>query len=307
MELRHLRYFLTVAQTLNFTKAAERLHIAQPPLSRQIRELEEELGIELFKRIGRRIFLTSAGQVFADRARNILAATDAAVVDSQRAARGEIGHIAVGFFEHIAYTLLPPLLREYQQRFPAVTVELRWFTSAEQPNALMRGDVDLAFMRSIPPEADLNAALILQEPFYVAIAKDHPLATKRQISIMDCAQLRVINYKKDVAPDYHAIINQLCALAGFAPSPLFEMGQIYASLGLVSSGFGVTLVPASVQRVHMDNVVYRPLREQLSKSELFLAWKDPAPPAALNAFVQLAEEIAARHPPVRSSGPVRRS
>jgi len=294
MELRHLRYFLTVAQTLNFTKAAELLHIAQPPLGRQIRELEKELGIELFNRLGRRISLTSAGQVFAERARNILAATDAAIVDSQRAARGEIGHIAIGFFEHIAYTLLPPLLREFQQRFPAVTVELRWFASSEQVNALTRGDVDLAFMRSFPPEAGLNAKLILQEPFYVAIAKDHPLATKRQISITDCAQLRVINYKKDIAPDYHAIINQLCALAGFAPSPLFEMGQIYTSLGLVSAGFGVTLVPASVQRVHMDNVVYRPLREQHAKSELFLAWKDPAPPATLNAFVQLAGEIAAQ-------------
>ncbi|MEC4722736.1 LysR substrate-binding domain-containing protein [Noviherbaspirillum sp. CPCC 100848] len=301
MELRHLRYFLTVAQTLNFTKAAERLNIAQPPLSRQIRELEQEIGIELFKRLGRRIFLTSAGQVFADRARSILSATDAAVVDSQRAARGEIGHIAVGFFEHIAYTLLPPLLREYQQRFPAVTVELRWFTSAEQVNALTRGDIDLAFVRSIPPDADLNSALVLEEPFYVAIAKDHPLATKRQISITDCAPLRVINYKKDVAPDYHAIISQLCAYAGFAPSPLFEVGQIYASLGLVSSGFGVTLVPASVQQVHMNNVVYRPLREALPKSKLILAWKDPAPSAALNAFVQLAEEIAARRPPTRRS------
>jgi DNA-binding transcriptional LysR family regulator len=294
MEMRHLRYFLTVAQTLNFTKAAELLHMAQPPLGRQIRELEKELGTELFNRIGKRISLTSAGQVFAERAQNILAAVDAAVVDSQRAARGEIGHIAVGFFEHIAYTLLPTLLRECQQQFPDLTVELRWYTSSEQVNALTRGDVDLAFVRSIPPEADLNATLILQEPFYVAIAKDHPLATKPQISITDCAQLRVINYKKNVAPDYHAIINQLCALAGFAPSPLFEMGQIYASLGLVSAGFGVTLVPASVQRVHMDNVVYRPLREQHAKSELFLAWKTPAPQAALNAFVQLAKEIASR-------------
>lgn len=294
MEMRHLRYFLTVAQTLNFTKAAELLHMAQPPLGRQIRELEKELGTELFNRIGKRISLTSAGQVFAERAQNILAAADAAVVDSQRAARGEIGHIAVGFFEHIAYTLLPTLLRECQQQFPDLTVELRWYTSSEQVNALTRGDVDLAFVRSIPPEADLNATLILQEPFYVAIAKDHPLATRPQISITDCAQLRVINYKKNVAPDYHAIINQLCALAGFAPSPLFEMGQIYASLGLVSAGFGVTLVPASVQRVHMDNVVYRPLREQHAKSELFLAWKTPAPQAALNAFVQLAKEIASR-------------
>lgn len=304
MELRHLRYFLTVAQTLNFTKAAERLNIAQPPLSRQIRELEDELGVELFKRVGRRILLTSAGEVFAERARNVLSAANAAVVDSQRAARGEIGHIAIGFFEHIAYTLLPPLLREYQQRFPTVTVELRWFTSSEQVNALSRGDIDLAFLRSVPADADLNTALILEETFMVAIAKDHPLAAKRRISIKDCIDQRVINYKKDVAPDYHALINQLCARAGFAPSPLFEMGHIYASLGLVSSGFGLTLVPESVQRVHIDNVVYRPLREAVPSSKLFLAWKDPVPPAALDAFVRLAEEIATTQPLERSNEPI---
>lgn len=297
MELRHLRYFLTVAETLNFTRAAERLHIAQPPLSRQIRELEEELGVDLFDRRGKRILLSSAGEIFADRARRILAAADSAVIDSQRAARGEIGHIAVGFFEHIAYTLLPTLIREFQERFPDVSVELRWFTAAEQANALTRGEVDIAFVRSMPSDADLKAALILEEPFVVAIAEDHPLAAKREISIADCAQMRVINYSKSVAPDYHAIINQLCALGGFAPSPRFEVGQIYASLGLVSSGFGVALVPASVQRVHMDNVVYRPLRERHATSKLFLAWVNPSPPKVLNAFVQLAGEIAARQSP----------
>lgn len=292
MELRHLRYFLAVAETLNVTKAAQLLHIAQPPLSRQISQLEQELGVQLFNRVGRRLVLTAAGQVFADRARNILAAADAAVIDSQRAARGEVGRLAVGFFEHIAYTLLPPLLREYQQRFATVTVDLRWFTSSEQFNALARGDVDLAFVRSIPADTGLNGVLLYQEPFYVAIAKDHPLAAKRQLSIKDCAQLRVINYQKSVAPDYHAIINQLCALAGFSPSPRFEMGQIYASLGLVSAGFGVTLVPASVQRVHMENVVYRPLREQHAKSALYLAWKDTNASATLTAFVELACELA---------------
>jgi DNA-binding transcriptional LysR family regulator len=294
MELRHLRYFLTVAQTLNFTKAAERLHMAQPPLSRQIRDLEAELGVELFDRRGKRLTLSSAGMVFADRAQGILASADAAVVDSQRAARGEIGHLAVGFFEHIAYTLLPALIREFRQRFPDVSIELRWFTAAEQINALARGEVDVAFVRAVPADSNLTSTTILREPFVIAIAKDNPLAAKRTISISECANMRVINYRKDVAPDYHAIINQLCALGGFTPSPLFEMGQIYASLGLVSSGFGIALVPASVQRVHMDNVVCRPLRERHAVSELLLAWTNPSPSAVLSEFVQLAREIAAR-------------
>jgi DNA-binding transcriptional LysR family regulator len=294
MELRHLRYFLAVAQTLNFTKAAEHLHMAQPPLSRQIRELEDELGVELFDRRGKRVTLSSAGMVFADRARRILASADAAVIDSQRAARGEIGRLAVGFFEHIAYTLLPELIREFAQRFPDVSIELRWFTAAEQVNALARGEVDVAFVRAVPADSNLTSTMILREPFVIAIAKDNPLAAKRTISIGDCADMRVINYRKDVAPDYHAIINHLCALGGFTPSPLFEMGQIYASLGLVSSGFGIALVLASVQRVHMDNVVYRPLRERHAVSELLLAWTNPSPPAELTAFVELARDIAVR-------------
>lgn len=292
MELRHLRYFLAVAKHLNFTRAAETLHMAQPPLSRQIKELEEEIGVPLFERQGRRISLSSAGEVFAERARQILAATGAAVVDSKRAARGEVGRIAVGFFEHIAYTMLPPLLRGFQQQYPAVTIELRWFSSSEQIDALHRGDIDLAFVRSIPMGSDLNSTLLLQEPFYIAIAKDNPLAAKRKISIKDCAHLRVINYKKEVAPDYHSIINQLCGRAGFSPSPEFEMGQIYASLGLVSADFGITLVPASVQRTHVDNVVYRPLREQQAMSELYLAWKDTTKADVLNNFVKMAKDIA---------------
>jgi DNA-binding transcriptional LysR family regulator len=294
MELRHLRYFLAVAQTLNFTRAAEHLHMAQPPLSRQIRELEEELGVELFDRRGKRVTLSSAGMVFAERARRILESADAAVIDSQRAARGEIGRLAVGFFEHIAYTLLPELIREFQQRFPDVSIELRWFTAAEQVNALARGEVDVAFVRAVPADSNLTSTMILREPFVIAIAKDNPLTAKRTISIGDCANMRVINYRKDVAPDYHAMINHLCALGGFTPSPLFEMGQIYASLGLVSSGFGIALVPASVQRVHMDNVVYRPLRERHAVSELLLAWTNPSPPAVLTAFVELARDIAER-------------
>lgn len=294
MELRHLRYFLVVAKHLNFTKAAEALHMAQPPLSRQIRELEEEIGVPLFERHGRRISLSSAGEVFAERADQILAAAGAAVVDSKRAARGDVGRIAVGFFEHIAYTLLPPLLREFQQQYPDVTIELRWFSSAEQVNALNRGDIDLAFVRSVPAGSDLRNVLLLREHFYVAIAKDNPLAAKRKISIKDCAKLRVINYKKEVAPDYHLIIKQLCGRAGFSPSPEFEMGQIYASLGLVSADFGITLVPASVQRTHVDNVVYRPLREQQVMSELYLVWKDTTKVGVLNNFVKMAEEIASR-------------
>jgi DNA-binding transcriptional LysR family regulator len=293
MELRHLRYFLAVAETLHFTKAAAQLHIAQPPLSRQIRELEEELGVTLFERIGRRVELSAAGEVFAERARQILAATASAVVDSQRAQRGEIGRLAVGFFEHAAYTVLPPVLRAFQLRFPNVEVELRWFPVVEQVAALMRGDIDLAFVRPVTNLDALSRATILREPFAVALPATHALARKATLSIADCAHERVMNYTQRLAPDYHATITRLCALAGFAPIAFPEVGQVYTALGLVSAGVGIAIVPASVQRVHVDSVAYRPLKECDAVSETCLAWKHRRAPASLTAFVELAQEIAA--------------
>ena len=154
MDLRHLRYFIAVAEELHFTRAARRLHIAQPPMSRQIRELEEELGVTLFNRTRRQVELTDAGQVFLIKARQVLRAAESAVLETQRAERGETGKLAVGFFEQTAYTLLPPILRAFNQRFPEVDVQLRWFPVIDQVEALEQGEVDIAFVR---PVADLSA------------------------------------------------------------------------------------------------------------------------------------------------------
>lgn len=292
MDLRHMRYFIAVAEERSFTKAAARLHISQPPLSRQIRELEVELGVTLLNRTRHHIELSDAGQVFLQKARQILLATDAAVVQAQRAQRGEIGTLAIGFFEQIAYTLLPPTLRAFQERFPLVDVQLSWFPVIEQPEALRRGDVDLAFVRPAASLAGLNTEILLREPFVIALPADHRLADKNVVSIADCADERIISYVQHWAPDYHSIVMRLCALAGFAPQIVLELGQVYAAMGLVSSGMGISFVPASVQRVHVDKLVYRPLKEQTFLSETFLAWTHPYPSSLLSAFLDIAREVA---------------
>jgi DNA-binding transcriptional LysR family regulator len=297
MDLRHLRYFIAVAEELHFTKAAKRLHIAQPPLSRQIRELEEELGVTLLNRTRHHIELSDAGRVFLEKAKQILLATDSAVVEAQRAQRGEIGKLAVGFFEQTAYTLLPPILRAFQERFPAVEVQLRWFPVVGQVEALMRGDVDIAFVRPVVDLEELSKELLLKEPFVLAVPSTHPFAERDVLSIADCANERIINYTRNLAPDYHAGITRACALAGFIPKSSLEVGQVYTALGLVSSGVGIAFVPSSVQRIRFDNLVYKPLRETQLQSEAYLAWTHLNPSVLLKAFVETSKQVVGKNFP----------
>ena len=291
MDLRHLRYFIAVAEELHFTRAARRLHIAQPPLSRQIRELEGELGVSLFNRTLRQVELTDAGQVFLFKARQVLRAAEAAVLETQRAERGETGKLAVGFFEQTAYTLLPPILRAFSERFPEVDVQLRWFPVIGQIEALEQGEVDIAFVR---PVADLSAVskqLLLTEDFVVAVPASHRFAALDAVSIDECRDERIINYTQHLAPDYHAAIMRACALAGFVPKRPLDVGQVYTALGLVSAGVGLAFAPASVQRVRFDGLVYKPLRGQPLESVTYLAWLQPAPSILLRRFVETAMQV----------------
>lgn len=291
MDMRHLRYFIAVAEELHFTRAAARLHIAQPPLSRQIRELEEELGVTLLNRTQRRIELTDAGQVFLDKARQVLAAADSAIVETQRAQRGQIGKLAVGFFEQTAYTMLPPILHAFQERFPEVDVQLRWYPVVEQVKALQRGDVDIAFVRPAVDLGGVSTELLLKESFVLAVPRDHRFAQQEVVSLKECAGERLINYTQALAPDYYAAIVQACAAAGIVPGDFLEVGQVYTALGLVSAGVGLAFVPASVQRVRFDDVVYKPLREKRLHSLAYLAWTRPHPSALLTSFVATAKHV----------------
>ncbi|MBC7502657.1 MAG: LysR family transcriptional regulator [Herminiimonas sp.] len=294
MDLRHLKYFIAVAEELHFTKAAERLHISQPPLSRQIRELEEELGVTLLNRTRRHIELSDAGKVFLTKAREVLLMADSAIIEAQRAQRGEVGKLAVGFFEQIAYTLLPPILRAFQERYPKVDVQLRWFPVIEQVDALQRGDIDIAFVRPVVDLDKVFTRAILSEPFMAVMPATHRLAQHAAIAMTDCREERIINYTRRLAPDYHDAIAGLCIGAGFAPDVAIEVGQVYTALGLVSAGVGMAFVPASVQRLVFDNLVYRPLAGATIHSEVLLAWTHVYPSALLESFVDTAQQVTGK-------------
>ena len=290
MDLRHLRYFIAVAEELNFTRAADRLHIAQPPLSQQIRQLEEEVGVTLLHRTKRHVELSEAGQVFLDHARQILRSTEVAAVQARRAQRGEIGRLSVGFFEHMSYTLLPPIFRAYRERFPDVDVDVRWFPVIGQADALRRGDVDISFMRPGTDSEDITTEVLVTEPFVIAVPASHPFATEDSLSLRDCAAERFVMYTPHLAPDFHDMILRMCATAGFTPRVALEVGQVYTCLGLVSSGIGLAFVPSSVQRIHLDHVVYKPLRSRSLPVEVMLGWRRTNTSPLIGAFVETAKE-----------------
>lgn len=293
MDLRHLRYFIAVAEELNFTRAADRLHIAQPPLSQQIRQLEEELGVTLLHRTKRHVELSEAGQVFLDHARQILRSTEVAAVQARRAQRGEIGRLSVGFFEHMSYTLLPPIFRAYRERFPDVDMDVRWFPVIGQADALRRGDVDISFMRPGTDSEDITTEVLVTEPFVIAVPASHPFATEDSLSLRDCAAERFVMYTPHLAPDFHDMILRMCATAGFTPRVALEVGQVYTCLGLVSSGIGLAFVPSSVQRIHLDHLVYKPLRSRSLPVEVMLGWRRTNSSPLIGAFVETAKEAIA--------------
>jgi DNA-binding transcriptional LysR family regulator len=193
-------------------------------------------------------------------------------------------------------------LRAFQERFPAVEVQLRWFPVVGQVEALMRGDVDIAFVRPVVDLEELSKELLLKEPFVLAVPSTHPFAERDVLSIADCADERIINYTRNLAPDYHAGITRACALAGFIPKSSLEVGQVYTALGLVSSGVGIAFVPSSVQRIRFDNLVYKPLRETQLQSEAYLAWTHLNPSVLLKAFVETSKQVVEKNFPDNGAG-----
>jgi len=296
MDLRHMRYFIAVADELHFTRAAEALRIAQPALSKQIRDLEDEVGATLLNRTGRRITLSDAGRVFYERATLALQAAESALVETRRAQRGETGKIVIGFFEQSAYTLLPPILRAYRQGFPDVDVQLRWLSVTTQGDALRRGDTDVAFMRSIAklgPSTDgfgdLATCKLHREKFVLAIPETHHLRERVTVPIAACANEMFVGYTETFAPDFHAMVMRLCAIHGFSPKLSLEVGQSYTLLGLVSAGTGIAFVPASVQRMKFEGVLFKRLDDEMPEIEIYLAWRARKPSALLAAFIDTAQ------------------
>jgi DNA-binding transcriptional LysR family regulator len=262
MELRHLRYFVTVAEEGHVTRAAERLGIQQPPLSQQIRALERELEVQLFHRKPRGVELTQAGRALLDEARAILARADHAVAAARRAARGEAGRIGIGFTSSASFhPFVPRAIRAFREAHPLVALALDESGTVELAEALRREAIDAAFVRSPIAESEgLIIRPLLDEPMVAALPSGHPLsADDALLPLAALAGETFVLYRRPVGPGLHDAIIAACDRAGFSPQIGQEAPRMLSTLSLVAAGLGVTVVPASMSRLEAEGVAYRPL------------------------------------------------
>ncbi len=295
MELRHLRYFVAVAEELHFGRAAARLFIAQPPLSQQIQQLERELGVTLFQRTSRRVQLTPAGEVFLDGARQTLDTLDGAVQSTQRAARGETGWLGIGFAASATYDLLPAVLHDFRARFPDVALSLMELNAVEQSAALRDRSIHVGFARPHTDEVDATVEAILREPFLVALPAAHPLAGLPELSLTMLAGEPFVSFPEKPLPSYAQVVRAVCEGAGFTPHVVQEVREMQTAISLVAAGLGIALLPASVQHLHRDGVVYRPLPDSAPRTELAVVTrKEDASPALQNFLCIVREQVRRR-------------
>ncbi|WP_225049969.1 acetoin biosynthesis transcriptional regulator AlsR [Priestia megaterium] len=291
MELRHLKYFKTVAEELHFGKAAARLNIAQPPLSLQIRNLEEELGVSLFHRTKRHVELTKEGQVFLEKVYQIFESLDESIETVRMVSRGEIGEIVIGFLASAAYDVLPTIIKHYRKQYPSIHVNLKQLTSAEQLKALEEGTIHIGIISEPIENQSLNFEIIRREPMVVALPKEHPLASKTaSIHLMDLAnEPFIVTERKSNQHHYDGVINS-CYESGFSPNVIQETKEMSTVISLVSAGIGIAIVPSSIQLLLQNEVVYREIRDNKFNTITALVWKNKNQSPIVNGFVNLVKE-----------------
>jgi DNA-binding transcriptional LysR family regulator len=294
MELRHLRYFIAVAEERHVTRAAERLGMQQPPLSQQIRALERELDVQLFRRRPRGVELTDAGAALLAEARAILSHIDHASAAAKRTARGEQGRIAVGFTSSAPFhPFVPRVIRAYREAFPLVALTLEEGGTMELVDDLRDERIDVAFVRTaIADQEGLVVSPLLKEAMVLALPRAHGLArrTSRAVSLKALAEETFIIYRRHNGPGLHDAILSACNAAGFNPRVGQEAPRIVSTLNLVAAGLGISLVPESLRRMRMDGVVFRPIGGAAQPTApLYLTSRRGETSAAVRRFLELVK------------------
>jgi DNA-binding transcriptional LysR family regulator len=299
MELRHLRYFVAVAETLNFRKAAEHVHIEQSPLSQQIRNLERELGVDLFTRNKRRVALTHAGMVFLGDAKAILARSTDSVERVQRAARGALGALSITYLTSMTNDFVDQVIHRFRSRHPGVALGFSDLIPAAILQSVEERTADVGFLRGIFPHEELVVEELGAEPMIVIMPKDHRLAKKKNLEGKDLAGESFVMVPDEGAMGYNDVIRSYCREHGFMPRLCAEGNQMQSVIWLVHVGLGLSLIPDSLKCLHRENIAYRELKDPPHITAKMVYRHDNASPILANFIAVVRECVAEQRAPLR--------
>ena len=273
IELRHLRYFIAVAEELHFGHAAARLNISQPPLSQQIQILEQQIGARLFARTNRSVSLTEAGKQFLADSRQILTQVDEAAARAARLHHGETGELRIGFTSSAPFIkAVSDTLSTFRRRYPDVHIQTRETNTREQIVPLNEGTLDLGLMRNTQLPDTLAWERVLREPLLAMVPRDHPLAKQPSVSLRELAREPFVFFDPHVGTGLYDDILGLMRRYGLTPVITQEVGEAMTIIGLVAAGLGVSILPASFRRVQLSEMRWLPIEEQDAVSEMWLVW-----------------------------------
>ncbi|MEW9667949.1 LysR family transcriptional regulator [Ammoniphilus sp. 3BR4] len=293
MELRQLQYFLAVSEELNFSRAAERLRITQPPLSLQIQNLEKELGFPLFHRTNRHVELTDAGRLFAEEIRKILLHLEKATLNARRTHEGEIGSLTVGFVGSATYDILPAVLREFRHLYPNVHVDLLEMSTPVQITALNEGEIDIGVLRPPIPNETLCTEIVSTVPCVLAVPNRHPLIEKEPLSVTDLSDYPFVMLSRKTWAGLYDDIVSLCN-----PKIQQEALEFQTVIGLVAAGLGIAVVPQSAMNLHTQHVSFLDMKNLLPFANMGLSWRKNERSPLVKAFIDIAKKTNRKQTPV---------
>lgn len=291
MDFRRLRYFVAVAEEQSFSRAAQRLHIAQPPLSSQIKQLETELEVRLFDRTSRGVRLTEAGQLLLEESRRLLAQVEQTERAVRRVGNGEVGRITLGFVPSASNEVLPELLKLFRSRFPGVELFLREMRPDQVVSSLHTGQTDVGFLYLPLEDPTLDVACVSREPLILALPEAHPLASQASVDLRDVAGEPFIMPARYQMPGLYGQVTEACRAAGFTPEAVQkDVWMMQTIAGLVAGNLGVSLVPASLRNFRRTGVVYRSVADLSPTVELGMVWRKGNQGPVMESFLSYALE-----------------
>lgn len=291
VETRLLISFICVAEELHFGRAAQRLHIAQPALSRQISQLEERIEVLLFKRTQRKVALTPAGHCFLERAYQITADINRATKEVQQVGSGEAGKLSIGFIHSSTYGITPRILRHFHEQFPQVELELSEMTIADQVKALLEERIDVGILRPPISNHSIQTQILYNDPFIVAIPDSHTLKNQSSIKLSALTNESFILFSQSSSPLFYSKIIAMCEKSGFIPKVVQRATQIHTVIGLVSAKMGISIVPSVAKNLHIPNVKFLTIQDSPPPVQVALGWNKANDSPILSSFRDLLKTI----------------